>query len=1031
MRRIHWPAVTLLAVVLPLGAAMADEKPSTASLPRVPDGFSVELVAAAPLVEHPIMATIDDRGRLYVADNAGLNLSADELQKQLPNMIRMLEDTDGDGRYDRTTLFADKMTFPQGAAWYRGALYVASPPCIWRFEDTDDDGVADSRQELVEKFGFIGNAADIHGCFVTPTGRIAWCDGRHGHELKDADGHTRSKGLAARVFSCRPDGSDVEVFCGGGMDNPVEVAFTSEGDTIGTMTFYNPDNIRHDALVHFIYGGVYPRKHPCTSEFKRTGELMPALTRLGVTAPSGLARYVGTAWGEEFRDSLFSAQFNTHKVLRHTLARQGGTFTCADEDFLVSSDPDFHPTDVLQDADGSLLVIDTGGWFRIGCPTSQIAKPQVGGAIYRIRRDGAARHADPCGLAIDWDRTSDTQMADLLADPRPVVAERAIEMLAGRGDGAMGSLAVGLFETTDYRARQNAVWALARIGSENARLLLRQALADDDAPVRQAAAHAVSDLRDADSIFALVDMLARDEPAVRREAATALGRLGKGSAVPPLLAALRQPADRFVEHALIYALIEIGDRKATLAGLASPSASVRRGALVALDQMDGGKLTREIVAPLLATEDPALLGALVDILSRHPEWADELTASIDSWLALAEPSAEQLATARGAVAALIARPAVQKSVADALLGAGACKAARLMLLEVIAEGELENGPAIWSECVRKSLGTSDGELLHQAVVTASTLDVRPFAPRLVEIGLDDGRPSELRVAAWRAVSKARSTLPESGFAFLGSILDADESPARDRLAAAEALGAFELTTAQRARVVELFEVPNCGPLEAAWLVRAFEHDTDATVGLKLVESLAKSPALAGIPVDRLREAFKNYPSEVQSAAKKMFERSTPDERDRAGKLESLARSSAGGDAAKGEEIFFGSRAACSACHRIAGKGEKIGPDLSKIGEVRTRRDLVEAIVFPSVSLARGFESYSAVTKDGRVTSGLLGRETAAAIYLRATDRSETRVERRDIDELVPSPTSIMPQGLEKSLSPAELRDVVAYLESLK
>src|SRR5262245_59659598 len=90
---------------------------------RVPEGVTVAGVATAPLTGHPIMAGFDDRGRLYVADNAGLNLPADELLKQLPNMIRRLEDTDGDGHFDRSTVFADKMTFPQGATWYRGALY--------------------------------------------------------------------------------------------------------------------------------------------------------------------------------------------------------------------------------------------------------------------------------------------------------------------------------------------------------------------------------------------------------------------------------------------------------------------------------------------------------------------------------------------------------------------------------------------------------------------------------------------------------------------------------------------------------------------------------------------------------------------------------------------------------------------------------------------------------------------------------------------------------------------------------------------
>ncbi len=1029
MKRIaEWGWAALLFVGGWCAPASADQAEATTATLHVPAGFTVELVAAAPLVQHPIMAGFDDRGRLFVADNAGLNLPADALLEQLPNMIRMLEDTDGDGRFDRSTLFADKMTFPQGAAWYRGALYVASPPSIWRLEDTDGDGVADRREEIVHKFGFVGNAADIHGCFITPTGRIAWCDGRHGHEFKGDKGQMPSKGLAARVFSCRPDGSDVEVFCGGGMDNPVEIAFTPEGDTIGTMTFYNPDDARHDALVHFVYGGVYPRKHPCTSEFKRTGEFMPALSRFGVTAPSGLARYAGAAWGEAYRDNLYSAQFNTHKVLRHVLSRAGATFECVDEDFLVSTNSDFHPTDVLQDADGSLLVIDTGGWFHIGCPTSQIAKPEIGGGIYRIRRQDAAAIADPRGLQIDWAKTSDTETADLLGDARPAVAERAIEVLVDRGDAAMGSLATALFENTDYRPRQYAVWALARIGSESARLLLRQALSDDDAPVRQAAVHAVSDLRDVQSMAPLLELLANDSPAVRREAATALGRLGQAAAVPALLEGLRRPADRFVEHALIYALIEIHHREATLAGLSHDESSVRRGALIALDQMDGGGLTREIVAPLLATDDAALMRALVDILAKHPDWADELTGTVAAWLALADPSAAQMATARGAIAALIERPAVQQSVADALVREGTCQATRLMLLEVLAANEFQAAPAVWHEALRQSLASADRDVLQQAVVSVSVLDPKPFAARLLEIGLDAKQPSGLRVAALCAAAKSKPTVPDGGFTFLAAQW-ASEDVLRDRLAAAEALGGFELSAPQLAAAARLVE--HCGPLEVSWLLHAFEHDVHARTGLVLVDSLTKSPGLASLSSERLRETFANYPPEVQSAAGRLFDRVAPDERQRTAKLKSLETATQGGDAGRGEEIFFSQRAACAACHRIAGRGEKIGPDLSKIGEVRNRRDLLEAMVFPSSSLARGYESFNVTTQEGKVLAGLLSRETAVAIYIRTTDRAEIRIERGDIDALTPSLTSIMPQGLDKVLSPAELRDVIAYLESRK
>ena len=149
------------------------------------DGYVAEAVAAAPLVRHPIMATVDDRGRLFVGDSSGVNLNKAELEKELPHRVLMLEDTDGDGIFDKSTVFADKLTFPQGCAWLNGALYVASPPGIWRFTDTDGDGVADQREMIVRGFDYTGNAADIHGPFVHPNGRLYWCHGRKGHEVID------------------------------------------------------------------------------------------------------------------------------------------------------------------------------------------------------------------------------------------------------------------------------------------------------------------------------------------------------------------------------------------------------------------------------------------------------------------------------------------------------------------------------------------------------------------------------------------------------------------------------------------------------------------------------------------------------------------------------------------------------------------------------------------------------------------------------------------------------------------------------
>ncbi len=574
----------------------------------VPDGFSVELAAAPPLVKHPMLAGFDDRGRLFIAESAGVNLKREELERQLPNFVRMLEDTDGDGRFDKSTIFADKMTFPMGALWHRGALYVASSGGIWRLEDTDDDGVADRREQIVTKFGYTGNAADVHGCFLGPAGRIYWCDGRHGHEVETADGQVASKGKAARIFSCRSDGSDLQVHCGGGMDNPVEIDFTDEGEMLGTVNLLYRQ--RGDCLVHWMHGGVYPRydQEAVVAEFRRTGDLLPEVFDLGHVAVSGTTRYRATQFGLDYRDSFFVTEFNTHKVVRLALARDGSTFRAERHEFLSCESADFHPTDVLEDADGSLLVIDTGGWFRIGCPTSQIAKPNILGAIYRIRRDDAHRPTDPRGLKIDWRDAPHQTLVDLLSDTRPAVREKAVDVLAQRGDAALDALEKALLDRRT-EARRNAVWVLARNGSDEARSLLRVMLTDRDPSVRQAAVYSVAATRDADaeSIRRLSQFVVDDTQAeIRREAATALGKLKAGGAVDSLLTGLRGETDRFLEHALVYALIEIGDREATIKGLADSSPRARRGALIALDQMEGGDLAKELVAPLLDTDDVAL-----------------------------------------------------------------------------------------------------------------------------------------------------------------------------------------------------------------------------------------------------------------------------------------------------------------------------------------------------------------------------------------------------------------------------------------
>lgn len=999
---------------------------------QVSRGFVVELAAAPPLVMHPTMAGFDDRGRLYVADGQGMNLKKDDLLAQLPNNIRRLEDTNGDGVFDKSTIFADNMTFPMGALWHDGSLYVASPPNIWKLTDEDDDGVAEKREILVSEFGFTGNAADIHGCFLGPDGRIYWCDGRHGHTFVDEQGRVLSKGLAARIFSCRTDGSQVEVFAGGGMDNPVEVTFSEEGELFGTAAIFDRIDGRHDALIHWVYGGVYPW-HQCVSEFKHTGEVLPALSRFGQVAPSGVMRYRGSHFGAQFRDNILLAQFNTHRVVRTQIERDGATFRSQDEDFLVSPSPDFHPTDVLEDADGSLLVVDTGGWFRIGCPLSEIAKPEILGAIYRVRRVDGPVADDPRGLALDWDAASDEQLVARLDDARPAVRDRTLALLAGRGHASVPALSRSLSRPdADATLRRNAVWALCRIDTRDARAALREALGDADASVRQSAARALGTLRDKPSVEPLVRLLAdTEQPAsLRREAATALGRLGDVRAVPVLLNAVRDGGDRFFEHALIYALIEISHRDSTLAGLADSAPAVRRAALIALDQMDGGGLTRELVGPLLDTGDASLQRAALEVIQRREGWAAETVGLMQSWLAAPKLSADRQAMARGALLAFRRDAATQDLVARVLADKGTPADARLLLLEVVARSEMdaEQLPCGWVEPLAAALADADRRIVRQAVAVIAATGVRRFDQRLLDVAGDQQADAELRVAALAVLAAHGQPLDDGCFEFLLARLDADLPPV-DRLAAAEALGAARLEPSQLRRLAP--RLAETGPLELPALVSAFAGEPAADLGLALVAALEKSPGVDNLPPTELEKLLGAYPHEVQAAAAALLKRLNIDRETQRARLNELAIAIDGGDPARGKLVFASKKTSCSACHRVAGEGATIGPDLTKIGQIRSKLDLLEAVIFPSASFARGYEAFSVVTASGQIHTGILSRESSDSVFLQTAQREEIRVARGEIEEMAPSRVSIMPQGLERVMSDAELRDLMAYLQSLK
>jgi putative membrane-bound dehydrogenase-like protein len=1026
MNRLRWIATAALAAAVGglaggVPESKPDEKPAE-SPPRalkVPDGFVVERVAGPPLIEHPMNGCFDERGRLFLTEAAGKNLNGDELLKQLPNSIKVLEPANADGRFDKAAVFADQMTFPSGVLWHAGALFSTAYPALWRLEE------GGRRTEVVGKFGSIGNAADLHGPQLGPDGLLYFCDGRNGHDIKQPDGYAL-KGRAAGVYRCRLDGSRMERVCTGGMDNPVEVAFTPAGEPLVCVNLVL-NSPRHDAILLAADGAAYPYNDSVYSEFQRTGDLMPLTGDLGWVAVSSLIRYRGDAFGDAFRDCFFTAQFNPHRIQRHVVERAGAGFKVNTENFVTCDDAYFHPTGLVEDADGSLLVIDTGGWFRNGCPQSQIAKPHIMGGVYRIHKKDAPKRDDPRGLRLAWDKAAAADLVKRLDDPRFAVADRAVAEAAHRGDAAP-LLAERLADRDRPRdGRLNALWALTRLDSADARQAVRGALADADVDVRIAAAHAASLNRDAEAVPALIKMTADADLAARRQAATALGRLRKAEAVPALLAALHDGGgDRWLEHSLIYGLIQIADRNATRCGLADASTAVQRGAMIALDQMGDG-LTREEVVPLLASTDPATARAALGVLTSRPAWAKETLGLLERWLAEDAPSDARRDLIRGVVAAFAGEPDVEDLVARALRREKTSSGLRLLLLEAMARTPLDSLPATWAAEVRWQLDSDDERVVRQAVACLRSARVADFAPALLKLAQEEKRPKDLRVAALAAAAPHLKKAESWSFQFLCGCL-ADDQPLL-RLSAADALGQSPLDRAQLKYLAG--RLAEAGPLEAPRLVAAFEQSNDASVGRALTAALEKSPGSAGLSPGALRAAVRNYPEEVKAAADALLKKLDADAATQKDHLTDLQSLLDGGDADKGRLVFFNGRTACAACHTVNGHGGRVGPELSKIGGIRAPADLLESVVYPSATIVRGYETYVVETKQGQIIKGLLSEETADAVVLKTAERAEVRVPRAAIDAISQSKLSIMPQGLEGQMTRDEMRDLIAFLRSLK
>jgi putative membrane-bound dehydrogenase-like protein len=1051
-------------------ASSADDVPLNGQTFTIPAGFEIELIAGPPLIDRPITAAFDEQGRLYVADSSGSNDKVDKQLAEKPHRILRLEDTDGDGKFDARTVFADKMMFPEGTMWLHGSLYVAAPPSIWKLTDTNQDGVADERVEWFQGKTLTGCANDLHGPYAGRDGWIYWCKGAFAEQTYEQAGKPPFVTKASHIFRCRRDGSGLEPVMTGGMDNPVDTIITPGGERIFTTTFLqHPGGGNRDGLIHAIYGGVYGKDHGVLEGHLRTGALMPILSHLGAAAPCGLTTYDSKTFGPEYQNNLFACCFNMHKITRHMLSPQHGQFQSVDSDFIVSDNVDFHPTDILEDADGSLVILDTGGWYKLCCPTSQLPKPDVLGGIYRVRRKGtAAAIRDPRGLQIDWTKLNVNELAKLLGDDRPIVQELAIVEFARHGIQAIPPLAGVVKNDRSATARRNAIWSLTRIDHESARVAVRAGLADRADEVRHAALNSISLWRDANAIPELLLTLRSASSFDQRLAAECLGRIGDKKQIIKLLVILDQPQiDRALEHAIRYALLQIGDAAAISTAnesLKSKTPYPMAATLWAQEQLPNGKLDPQQLGKMLGVNDRELRETALFILHRHPEWGGELAGILRSYLegGLAFGSRATNSPARPAEAnqdqtdleQIVARFAqgaeVQQMLADVVISPAATTSAaaaklgnssapvtngRLNALRVMRIAGLKDWPAAWPAAVATVIVKGDETTLLAGIsVLRAFPSVKDAAQsgdlttRLQTVVADGSLAAETRLEALAALSILTRDLSPEQFTLLTENLQADK-PLNQRAAAADVVSKAKLTPAQMTDLTSQFKT--VGPLEADKLLAAYEQGGEESVGLKLVETLKESPVLKSLRPDALKLRLAKFSPHVQQQSLPLYEMINAEVGKQKEKLEGLLAELKDGDIRRGQQVFISQKASCSACHAMGYLGGKVGPDLTRIGGIRTERDLLEAIVFPSASFVRSYEPVTIQLMSGKVLNGTIRNETPEEIVLATGPKDEVKISRKEIEEMRPSTVSVMPSGLDQQLTKQQFADVIAFLKNAK
>jgi quinoprotein glucose dehydrogenase len=1082
---------------------------------RVPDGFTIDLFAAEPLLANPVAFTFDEHGAAYVAETYRLRTSTldirhymfmleDDLanrttddriattKKSFPNewqklaieteVIHRLVDTDGDGKADKSTVYADGMNslldgVCSGVLARDGKVWCTNIPDLLLFSGLTKDGKAEKREVLSSGYGvrFSYTGHDLHGLILGPDGRLYFSLGDRGAHVVTKEGKTLAYPDEGVVFRCEPDGSQLEVFCRG-LRNPQELAFDNHGNLFtGDNDSDQGDRERWEYLVE---GGDYgwrvgyqhnplgTERNPWMAEHlwepRRTDTPAYVLSPIVLLpdGPSGIAHYPGTGLPAEFADHFFVCSFkgsSARSAIAMLRVKENGASFVADkgpETFLGNA----QATDVTFGPDSNLYFSEWGeGW-----------ESTKGGRIFKLTHP-AARAAQAAQiaevkrlLAEGFIHRSNDELAKLLAHPDQRIRLEAEWALAAKDDGQPHLLVAATKGATPL-ARLHGIWGLGQIVRrhsqpfdeayfqtrwEDVQRALPALAKDADAEVRAQTAWLLGETHHGEFLKPLIAMLEDADKRVKFFAANALTRFadvwtlearrsgaltGAGLEISEAaigLARENADADEFLRHAAVSMLAASREVNVLTGAAKDPSRSVRLAALLGLRRLGDtsiGAFVNDddsflVMEAALAINDEGIAEAYPALarLIENPRGDEQLMLRVIN------------ANFRSGNAAALAKYAADTSQPE-LLRVEALHALALWtnppardrvtgLFRPLAARDAQPAVAALKAALPKLLADKSAAILVATIDALSALEMKNEAPALFSLMTQNQAPAKGRGAALATLAK----LGDPKLTEAIKLALADQNPAL-RVQASALLGRLNPDEAAK-QLASAFSEAAISEKKAVVTALAELKSAAADKALAdLIDQLIAGRVPGEVQLELLEAAAKRTAPEVKAKLAAYTAKLPKDD-----PLAAYAPALVGGDKEAGETLFKEHAiAACLRCHKVNGSGGEAGPDLTGIGARKDRKYLLESIVAPNAQIAEGFQTIMVTLKNGDLQAGVIKSETEKelALQMPIPDAPVVTVAKADIKLRENAPSGMLP-NLGELLTKREIRDIVEYVASL-